>query len=360
MSAQTLDSLQLEHDRPIAAEDLLEQYRFAIDKSTILSKTDSKGFITYANDEFCRISKYRLDELIGQRHNIVRHPNMSKEAFRELWDTIRGHRAWHGVIENRARDDSSYWVKTTVIPIIGSGGEIREHIAIRSDITEQINAQQQLERVLEATSRFVPERFLQLLERGDIAEARLGDSRMVDVTVLFADIRGFTTMSEQRNPDEILHDLNAFYAHINPAIHDHGGVIDKYVGDAIMALFPEPSQALVGARAMLRQLEDLNDLRRSADLLPFKIGIGLHTGRVILGTVGTENRVSTTVLGDAVNVAARLEQSTKRVDYDILASEATIALIQDRTDMERLGRVQLRGRREPITVYGIRSETRNT
>lgn len=355
MSSQNSDALQLDHDLPIAAGDLLEQYRCAIDKSTILSKTDSKGFITYANDEFCRISKYTLDELIGRRHNIVRHPSMPKEAFRDLWDTIRKNRAWHGVIENQAKDGRSYWVKTTVIPIIGSDGSVREHIAIRSDITEQINAQQQLERILEATRRFVPERFLKLLNREDIAEAELGDSRMVDVTVLFADIRGFTAMSEQRSPDEILQDLNAFYAYINPAIHDNGGVIDKYIGDAVMALFPEPQQALAGARAMFRKLDELNSVRANADLLPFKIGIGLHTGQVILGTVGTENRFSTTVLGDAVNVAARLEQATKKVDYDILASEDAIALIEDRTGIERLGKVQLRGRREPVTVFGIRA-----
>src|SRR5690606_19053193 len=128
---------QSEQEHAISSESLLEQYRSAMDQSTILSKTDPKGFITYANDEFCRISQWRLDELIGRRHNIVRHPNMPRETFREVWETIGKRRPWRGVIENRAKDGSSYWVQTTIIPILGPTGEIREHIAVRSDITEQ-------------------------------------------------------------------------------------------------------------------------------------------------------------------------------------------------------------------------------
>ncbi len=344
-----------DHTHPISAEDLLHQYRYAIDQSTILSKTDPKGFITYANDEFCRVAQYSLDELMGQRHSIVRHPEMPAEAFRDLWDTIKAAKVWNGIVQNRAKDGSSYWVKTTVIPIVDGEGAIREHIAIRNDITELIHLQDRLERMLHASERFVPTEFLRLLERENIAETRLGDSRMVGVTVLFADIRGFTSMSEQQAPDAVMQELNNFYSHVTPAIANHGGVIDKYIGDAIMALFPDAGQALRAARSMMSGLKDYNLERKQQDLLPYRIGIGLHTGQVILGTVGSEKRFSTTILGDAVNVAARLEQSTKQVDFDILASEETVNLSSFTEGLERLGKLRLRGRQEPVTVYGLRA-----
>ncbi|MCR9141284.1 MAG: adenylate/guanylate cyclase domain-containing protein [bacterium] len=351
----TIDSpIQSDHKHAISAEDLLHQYRYAIDQSTILSKTDPRGFITYANDEFCRVAQFRLDELIGQRHNIVRHPAMPSAAFHDLWNTIKTAKVWNGIIQNQAKDGSSYWVKTTVIPIVDGEGIIREHIAIRDDITELINLQDRLERMLHASERFVPTEFLRLLERENIAEAQLGDSRLVGVTVLFADIRGFTGMSEQQAPDAVMQELNRFYSHVTPAIANHGGVIDKYIGDAIMALFPDANQALQAARAMLGGLTVYNQERRQQDLLPYRIGIGLHSGQVILGTVGSEKRFSTTILGDAVNVAARLEQSTKQVEYDVLVSEETVRMASFEEGLKRLGKLRLRGRQEPVTVYGLR------
>ncbi len=115
---------------------LLEEYKKAIDGSTIVTKTDKKGVITYANEQFCLISGYTIDELMGQNHNIVRHPNMPKEAFEDLWQTIQSKKAWRGVVENRAKNGDSYFVQATVMPILDIDNNITEFIAIRQDITE--------------------------------------------------------------------------------------------------------------------------------------------------------------------------------------------------------------------------------
>jgi len=116
---------------------LLEQYKLAVDKSSILSKTDIKGNITYVNDTFCNISKYSRNELIGKPHNIVRHPDMSKETFENMWKTIKEDKEiWQGRIKNLAKDGSIYIVNTTVVPITNTNGEIEEFIGIRNDITE--------------------------------------------------------------------------------------------------------------------------------------------------------------------------------------------------------------------------------
>lgn len=124
---------------------LLEEYKKAVDVSNIVSKTDINGIITYVNDEFCRISGYSGDELIGRNQNIVRHPNMEKEVFANLWQTILSKRVWKGIVENRAKNGSSYWVDATIVPIVDEYGQIVEFIGIRKDITDMILQEKELE-----------------------------------------------------------------------------------------------------------------------------------------------------------------------------------------------------------------------
>lgn len=116
---------------------LLEQYKIAVDKSAIVSKTDAKGKIVYANKQFCDISGYTLEELLGNSHNLVRHPNNSKEFFKQMWHTIKTEkRVWQGRFKNRAKDGLTYVVDATIVPILNSKNEIDEFIAIRYDVTE--------------------------------------------------------------------------------------------------------------------------------------------------------------------------------------------------------------------------------
>lgn len=129
---------------------LLEEYKKAVDVSNIVSKTDINGVITYVNEEFCRISGYTKDELLGSNQNIVRHPNMEKSAFAGLWKTILSKRVWKGVVENRAKNGTSYWVDATIVPILGETGEIIEFIGIRKDITDMMLQEKELERLRDA------------------------------------------------------------------------------------------------------------------------------------------------------------------------------------------------------------------
>jgi PAS domain S-box-containing protein len=115
---------------------LLEEYKSAIDKSTIVSKTDLAGNITYVNEQFCLISGYKTEELIGKNHNIVRSQNMPKEAFKEVWSTIQSKKTWTGIVENRKKNGESYFVNATIMPILDEHNEIVEYIGMRQDITE--------------------------------------------------------------------------------------------------------------------------------------------------------------------------------------------------------------------------------
>jgi len=132
------DSIDLFNQREAfkLSNSLLEQYKLAIDGSTILSKTDLNGKIIYVNDEFCRISKYRPEELLGKSHNILRHPDMDSKLFEELWQTIKSKQQWKGIIKNRAKDGSTYIVDATIIPLLDAQGSPIEYIGIRHDITE--------------------------------------------------------------------------------------------------------------------------------------------------------------------------------------------------------------------------------
>ncbi len=117
---------------------LLEQYIQAIEENNIVSKTDINGIITFVNDEFCKISKYSREELIGKNHNIVRHPNVPKETFKKLWDTILSKKIYKATVKNLAKDGSVFYVNTTVIPILNGRDEILEFIAIRYDVTKAV------------------------------------------------------------------------------------------------------------------------------------------------------------------------------------------------------------------------------
>lgn len=123
---------------------ILEQYKKAVDFSSIVSKTNPAGIITYVNDAFCETSGYTREELIGRPHNIIRHPDMPGSVYEDLWHTIRNKRHWSGVIRNRKKDGSDYYVKSTIMPILSDDGKLQEYISIRSEITDLIQTEQKL------------------------------------------------------------------------------------------------------------------------------------------------------------------------------------------------------------------------
>ena len=128
---------------------LLNEYRSAVDAGSILSITDPRGVIIYANDNFCRISGYTYEELIGKPHNIIRHPDMPREAFADMWKTIKDRKVWKGVVKNRKKDGSSYIVNTTVSPVLDEDGKVVEYVSLRSDITDLVREK---ERTLRAAT----------------------------------------------------------------------------------------------------------------------------------------------------------------------------------------------------------------
>ncbi len=141
---------------------LLNEYKKIVDAAAIVSKTDTKGIITYINDEFCKISGFTKEELIGKPHNIVRHPNMPSSAFKDLWYTIKSKNIWKGVVENLKKDGGSYFVKATIIPILDVDDNITEFIGLREDITELILQEKEIERLNAKNLKTVADKVLSL------------------------------------------------------------------------------------------------------------------------------------------------------------------------------------------------------
>jgi class 3 adenylate cyclase/HAMP domain-containing protein len=214
----------------------------------------------------------------------------------------------------------------------------------------------QLEKLLAAYGRFVPHDVLRLLGKDSILDVRLGDQVQRDMTVLFSDIRSFTTLSEQMTPAENFAFINSYLSRVGPVIRAENGLIDKYIGDAVMALFPtRADHAVKASLVMLQTVREYNIHRRQRGFDSIRIGVGLHTGPLMLGTVGEEQRMDATVISDTVNLASRLEGLTKYYEATLIVSEATLLALNNRNDFgfRFLDEVQVKGKTESIRIYEI-------
>ncbi len=203
-----------------------------------------------------------------------------------------------------------------------------------------------------ATQHFVPKQFLHELGHEDVTTAKLGDAASRHVTVLFADIRNFTSMSERMSPAETFAFLNECLSRIGPHIRANGGFVDKYIGDAIMAIFPRsPSDAVRAAIAMQAEVRASN--ARHPKRPPLAIGVGIHVGDVMMGTIGEAERFEATVISDAVNLTARLETLTKQLGCTMLVSGDVFGVLPDdlRKHTRRLGRFVVKGKAAAVELF---------
>ena len=217
-------------------------------------------------------------------------------------------------------------------------------------------SEEQLKATLSAYARFVPQELLGAMGKKSIVDVQLGDSVKLDFSILFSDIRSFTRLSEKMSPEENFAFLNSYLRRMNPFIWDNGGFIDKYIGDSIMALFPKgASSALSAAVAMLSHIPLYNRHRASFGYEPIGVGIGIHSGAVMLGVIGHERFMQGTVISDNVNLASRLQELTKTYGVSLVVSSHLLFDLEDpnRFNFRFLDKVKLRGKEQAVSVYEV-------
>ncbi|MBQ4819257.1 adenylate/guanylate cyclase domain-containing protein [Aquimarina sp. MMG016] len=219
---------------------------------------------------------------------------------------------------------------------------------------ELANANKKLFCLSEANSRFVPKEFLNNLGRDSIEQVKLGDQVAREMTIVFSDIREFTKISEALSPQENFDFINAYLSGIVPIIRRNGGFIDKFIGDSVMALFPKaPDQAIQTVFEFEDFLEEFNKELKKNNKPQIQIGTGIHTGKLILGTIGHAQRLETTVISDAVNTSSRIEGLTKYYQAKTIATEATVSKIEDKGLFKYrfLDQVNVKGKSKTLSVY---------
>ncbi len=224
----------------------------------------------------------------------------------------------------------------------------------KEELLARIKTQIDLHHIFNVAGRFVPNEFLRFLNRDRITEVMLGDYTEREVTVLFLDIRDYTSLAETMTPEQCFKFVNAFHGRMGPIIKEHGGFINQFLGDAIMAIFPnKPENALRAAIAMQKQLTNYNVERHASGRTVIRIGVGLHTGALIMGIIGDQKRMDAATIADTVNTASRIESLTKYYGSSILLSENSLTQMLEETTFQvrYLGKVQVKGKKEPIGLY---------
>ncbi|MEW5857699.1 MAG: AAA family ATPase [Cyanobacteriota bacterium] len=284
---------------------------------------------------------------------------------REEMSIIRALRGEKSALDDMEihKGDQIIPIETWGTPIFDEKGNIAYAIVAFQDITERKKAEterlkftQELFQLNQAFARFVPRQFLQFLDKESIVDVQLGDQVQQEMSVFFADIRNFTTLSESLTPQENFKFINAYLSRMEPVIIEHQGFIDKYIGDAIMALFSGGADnAVKAAIAMLYRLAEYNQYRTTKGYVPIKIGIGINTGSLMLGTVGGYNRMDSTVISDAVNLASRIEDLTKNYGVSLLISHHTFLQLEDANQyaFRIIERLIVKGKSSAVTVFEV-------
>jgi adenylate cyclase len=238
----------------------------------------------------------------------------------------------------------------TIMPLLSVDEESMGFIVMIEDISSEKRMKSTMSRYIDPS---IADRLL--ADKADIFEGQ-----NVQATILFSDIRGFTTLTEQLGPQETVHFLNEYFEIMVDCITSEGGILDKFIGDAIMAGFGIPQstgddedRALRAALAMINKLTAWNRERKLAGKPPIEIGIGLNSDAVISGNIGSRKRMDYTMIGDGVNLAARLESACKQYDASLLISEFTKSRLKGTYRLREVDRVVVKGKTVPVNIYEV-------
>ena len=257
--------------------------------------------------------------------------------------------ARHELVQYTASD-----LKLLTTLALQSSSAIESALLYEKNIQEAKEREEAMLRIHEVTKKFVPHEFIRSLGKEVLTDVKLGDQVEKIVTVLFSDIRNYTTISERMTPEENFSFVSSFNERMGPIIRKYNGFINQYLGDAIMAIFPgNAADCLAAAVEMQIAVLDFNKERQLLNQPTIQIGVGMHTGSLIMGITGDQDRMDATTISDTVNTASRIESLTKYYKVSIILSDATYQQILHPENflLRNLGKVQLKGKMAPVGIY---------
>lgn len=330
--------------------------------------------IVYVNPAFERMTGWSRSELIGKSPRILQGSKTDLQVFSDLREKLSSNKIWEGQAINYRKDGSEFWMEWSIARLNDKQGKAYQYVAMQRDVSARIETDRRLYKALDAKraaeqaranlARYFSPKLAETLAAKD---QPLGAVRRQNLAILFADIVGFTRLSETLEPEQVMEILRELHSWIEAVIFKWDGSIESYTGDSTLAIFGFPqtrekdaSNALACAYELVTTVQRWNQERAEKGMLPIRIGIGLNYGPVVLGDVGAKEYVEFTVIGDTVNIASRLQQATRFLHCDLVVSEKVVNAIKEENEgentrylLERLeshGVIDIRGRTQGVEI----------
>ena len=311
----------------------------------------ANGFYIGVNEHLAKTLSLSPDDFVGKQLNFLKNSPEFSHFINEFINSSQSSISLEVPIYQKN-------IQRYYLMVAQKYNENQALVSVGIDITERKKAEQDLELQRNCFARFVPSEYLKFLGHDDIVSAELGDNINREVSVLFSDIRSFASISEAMTPQEIFDFINSYLGSVSPAIRCHNGFIMKYIGDSIMAAFPNTvNDAINAGIAHIKKVKEFNKERKQTipGDIPIKIGIGIHIGHIMVGIVGESQRWQADALSDSVNLAARLEGLTKIYGSSILISDVVVGKLKNASNYQIrfLDNVIVKGRQQVTSLYEV-------
>ena len=351
------------------------------------AELDSPGpFIVYVNKAFEEMTGWKREEIIGENPRILQGPKSDLSIFHNMREVLANGKIWEGKTVNYKKDGTEFIMEWSIAPVFDKNGRTDKLLAVQNDITENVLIENQLEKLRKGEQKRIKEieeaniklhsltekqkktidLFVKYVPESVVKKALSNTNEDIkegvelDVALIFCDIRRFTPIAEKLSPTEVVRILNTYYSKMADVIKMHNGVITQFTGDEIFATFGAPNpikdpeiSSVYCAIEMIKKLDEINlDLK---DILPEEItvGIGINYGPIIAGNLGSDDRLTYAITGDAVNTAKRIESLTSDLPNAILINESIYEKTKDLVSTKPWGELKVKGKEKNIMVYQI-------
>ncbi len=310
----------------------------------IISRVEN-GEIIYANAIAGPLMGVETDQLLGRKVTDFYIDPSEKTILMDMLE--KDGKVDHYELQVKKSDGTRLW------------GDISQRYLVFNElpcVLSACNDITHLKEINQAASRFVPAEYLSFLDKESLVDINLGDHVTDEMTVMFSDLRSFTSISEEMTPQQNFNFVNSYLGRVSPVVRDFHGFIVKYLGDGIMAIFPEsPDDGVQAGIEKLIQVNLYNEEREKVGRLPIKIGIGVNTGHMMVGMVGEKGRMQGDAFSDNVNLTSRLEGLTKFYDVSFIISAATMDALKDvsKYNIRYLDKVQVKGKMKALDLYEV-------